>query len=69
MDKQTKQWIAATKAWIKTQLVNIESCDMRINHSRQEIDLANRSIKLETEEKLLKVNQLKEVRRELAKYK
>ena len=68
MDKNTKLWIASTKAWIKTQKIAIASCDMAINHHRQNIAMTERAIKSEGEEKLLKINQLKEVEKSLAKY-
>lgn len=68
MEKQTRQYIAATKAWIKTQKISIESCDLAINQSRQQIALHERAIKSETQERILKVNQLKEVQRQLSTY-
>ncbi len=68
MDKQTKQWLDATKRWIKTHKNSIEFCDLAIKHAKENIKLNERAIQLETEEKKLKIIQLKEVENNIKKY-
>jgi hypothetical protein len=59
MNKETKQWVKAAKAWVKTQKNSISSCDLAITHAKQNIAINERAIKFEQEEKVIKESQLK----------
>lgn len=65
MTKQTRQWLAATAAWIKTQEIAIESCDLAMRHAQERISLSKAMIKLEKKQRDLMIKQIAEVKKEL----
>jgi hypothetical protein len=59
MTLEMKQWVKASKMWVKTQKASIESCDLNTRHHREQISLLQKSIRLEKLERIEKVKQLR----------
>ena len=50
-----KNWIKQAEAWLKTQELSIESCDINIRFYREQIANLNQSIAAELAEKKTKI--------------
>jgi hypothetical protein len=69
MNEEDLQFIKQTEAWIKTQMIVIESCDLNIDFYSKQIELLTRNIKAEQEEKEEKIRVLHLVKQRLEKFK
>lgn len=61
------KFIKATKAWLKTHELVIESCDQNIAFYRKQIALLQKQIAAEQKEKLLKIDLKNDILKTLRK--
>jgi hypothetical protein len=69
MNEEDLQFIKQTEAWIKTQMIVIESCDLNIDFYNKQLALLTRNIKAEQEEKDQKIKLLHLIKQRLEKFK
>ncbi len=63
------QYVQSTEAWMKTQQLSIDSCDLNIEFFNRQIDLLNRSIDAESAEKTEKIRLLEIMQGKLTEFK